>query len=126
MPGGQGRQYVQYSLTPTLCRLRRVSMKIPPLPLGPLSVREFHLETFRIEQGWFKISPNYLVHSREGWQTFELPEGGCDVDEVRVVCTRNQMADYLEDLDLSIVRSRGLLADLQRFASVGFFSLRFE
>lgn len=126
MPQGKGRQYIQYSLSHTLCRLRRVVLKIPPLPLGPLSVREFYLETFRVERGWFKISPTYLVENREGWQAFNLPNDGCDVDEVRVVCLSNQMAEYLEDLDTSVVRSRGLFADIQRFASVGFFSIRFE
>ena len=126
MPKGRGRQYVQYSLSPTLCRLKRVSMKIPPLPQGPLSVREFYLETFRMERGWFRISPNYLVKSQEGWQGFDLPDGGLDVDEVRVVCVSNQMAEYLEDLDVTTLQNHGLAADIQRFASVGFFSIRFE
>ena len=103
-----------------------MSLKIPPLPLGPLSVREFYLETFRMERGWFKISPHYLVANREGWQTFDLPNKGCDVDEVRIVCLRNQMAEYLDGLDMAMVRSRGLEADIRRFASVGFFSIRFE
>jgi len=125
MPGGKGREYIQYSLTTasTLCRLRRVSIKIPPIPVGPLSVREFYLETFGMERGWFRISPNYLVENRHDWQTFELIDGGCDVSEVRVVCTRNQVAEYLEDM---ATMSRLWTGDIQRFASVGFFSIRFE
>ena len=126
MPGGKGRQYIQYKLSHTLCRLRTVSLKIPPLPLGPLSVREFYLETFCVERGWFKISPNYLVANKVGWQTFDLPNGGCDVDEVRVVCLRNQMAEFLEGLDMDMIRKRGFEADIRRFSSVGFFSIRFE
>lgn len=42
MPEGKGHEYVEFRLHPsTLCRLTCVSIKIPPLPAGPLSVRDF-------------------------------------------------------------------------------------
>lgn len=149
MPDGKGREYVQFALKPkvpvaealcaplfasspsTLCRLRYVRIKIPTLPLGPLSVREFHLETFDLYRGWRPITPTFCVNgNHEGWQTFAVPGGGRDVSEVRVVCTSNQMAPYLEKVDWSsdLVRTRhpSLARDMQRFASVGFFSIGFE
>jgi hypothetical protein len=126
MPSGRGREYVQYSLTPTLCRLREVSIKIPTLPQAPLSVRSFRLERFSIDRGWHPCSPDYQVANQSGWQTFALPGKGCDVDEVRVVCLRNQMAEFLCVVDASTIRTQRLREDMGRFTKVGFFGIRFE
>mmetsp|Transcript_10549 Transcript_10549/g.21696 ORF Transcript_10549/g.21696 Transcript_10549/m.21696 type:complete len:200 (-) Transcript_10549:7-606(-) len=48
MPNGRGKQWVQYLLdeSSNLVRVSSVSIKIPPMPQGPLSVREFCLQTF--------------------------------------------------------------------------------
>lgn len=171
MPAGKGQAYLQCALsasssrrrrstpsassspssslsssTTTLCRVRRVGVKIPPLPHGPLSVREFHLQSFHIAKGWHRISPHYYVDGHvQGWQTFDLPDDGCDVAQLRVVCTRNQMAEYLEhnpqeddlenddsnddndDENNDTTAPRALhRADSHRFSSVGFFAIRFE
>jgi hypothetical protein len=45
MPWCRGSEYIQLLLGPTLRRLVAVSIKIPPLPQGNLSVREFRIES---------------------------------------------------------------------------------
>ena len=129
LPGGVGRQYVQYQLCNghTLCRLSRVSIKIPPLPMGPLSVRQFYLETFDIDRGWHAMTPHLTVSgNKSGWQTYDLMP--CDVREVRLVCVQNQMANYLQQLhDRTHGISSSLLrAERRQFSSVGFYAARFE
>lgn len=42
-PGGLGAEWLEFSF-PGLRRVSCVGLMIPPLPYGPLSVREFHLE----------------------------------------------------------------------------------
>eukprot|EP00931_Biecheleriopsis_adriatica_P060644 TRINITY_DN36430_c0_g1_i1.p1 TRINITY_DN36430_c0_g1~~TRINITY_DN36430_c0_g1_i1.p1 ORF type:complete len:334 (-),score=39.80 TRINITY_DN36430_c0_g1_i1:74-1021(-) len=42
-PGGLGREYLEFSLGPSLRRLSFIGLRIPPLPYGPLSVRDFHV-----------------------------------------------------------------------------------
>ena len=50
MPGGVGREWLEFQLVKqgggaTACRLTEISIKIPPLPQGPLSLRTFQIET---------------------------------------------------------------------------------
>eukprot|EP00522_Entomoneis_paludosa_P011999 CAMPEP_0172442260 /NCGR_PEP_ID=MMETSP1065-20121228/2731_1 /TAXON_ID=265537 /ORGANISM="Amphiprora paludosa, Strain CCMP125" /LENGTH=261 /DNA_ID=CAMNT_0013192061 /DNA_START=28 /DNA_END=813 /DNA_ORIENTATION=+ len=120
MPDGRGQQWIQYLLNrhnSCLQRLSAVSVKIPPMPQGPLSAREFVLQSFSIDQGWHAITPIFQISNQAGWQKFTLPEA-VDVNEVRLVCLSNQIAEYLSNAELTPHKSR--------FESVGFFSVRFE
>jgi hypothetical protein len=139
MPLGRGQQWVQFALSPTLCRLSAVLLKIPPLPQGPLSVREFFLQAFSIDRGWHSISPIFVVENRVGWQRFPLLDPA-DVDEVRVVCVSNQMSAFVQQQqqqpqNIDNVNNNnnddahdgtGLAAAMRRFESVGYFAIRFE
>mmetsp|Transcript_4262 Transcript_4262/g.8955 ORF Transcript_4262/g.8955 Transcript_4262/m.8955 type:complete len:250 (+) Transcript_4262:87-836(+) len=119
MPNGRGSQWVQFLLNHNggcLERLSSVSIKIPPMPQGPLSVKEFCLQQFSIERGWHAFTPIYQTSNQTGWQTFSFEE--VDVSEVRLVCLSNHIAEYLSNPELSSQKSR--------FESVGFFSLRFQ
>lgn len=127
MPGGQGREFIQFSLAPTLCRLSSVSIKIPPLPVGPLSVAEFQLEqpssSSSPEPGettWEPLHPvPFTTSNRTGWQPFILPQA-VDVQEVRFVCLSNQMSQFLKENGALRQRAAGI------YDSVGFYSIRFE
>lgn len=65
----------------SMYRLTTVSMKIPPMPIGPCSVAEFHLER-KIEKNdkclkeeqWYKFTPSYVVDNRVGYQAFAVNE----------------------------------------------------
>jgi len=58
MPRGKGREHIEFLLSPStssspnatqggrVCRLFKFSIQIPPLPMGPLSVRKFRLERY--------------------------------------------------------------------------------
>ena len=124
MPGGRGQQWVQFQLSHNLRRLSSVSIKIPPMPQGPLSVREFCLQAFHLERGWHAITPRFQAQNIVGWQRFHFPD--VDVDEVRLVCFSNQMEEYIKKLRESNPGDDNLLTQLGRFESVGFFSVRFE
>jgi hypothetical protein len=113
MPCGRGREYIQLSLGPTLRRLSAVSIKIPPFPQGPLSVREFLIESPTIIDGeWTAVSQNFTVENRTGFQLFVLAEP-VDVQQVRLVCLSNQISSITQ-------------FTTHPFESVGFFSVRFE
>lgn len=119
MPNGRGNQWVQYIMNRhemNLQRLSAVSIRIPPMPQGPLSVKEFCLQSFSIERGWHAITPIFTVANQVGWQRFVFED--VDVSEVRLVCLCNQIAEYLDRNELSPYKSR--------FESVGFFAVQFE
>lgn len=44
MPNGHGNEYLEFSFGAVPHRVEIVAVKIPPLPMGPLSVRHFHLQ----------------------------------------------------------------------------------
>eukprot|EP00527_Entomoneis_sp_CCMP2396_P001594 CAMPEP_0198145510 /NCGR_PEP_ID=MMETSP1443-20131203/23999_1 /TAXON_ID=186043 /ORGANISM="Entomoneis sp., Strain CCMP2396" /LENGTH=261 /DNA_ID=CAMNT_0043809187 /DNA_START=10 /DNA_END=791 /DNA_ORIENTATION=+ len=124
MPSGRGEQWVQYTLNRfqgNLQRLSAVSVTIPPMPQGPLSVREFCLQAFSFERGWHAVTPIFTVDNKTGWQRFCFDE--IDVEEVRFVCLSNQMAEYLTNLKDNNAADQQLLAQLNRFESVGFFTV---
>jgi len=118
MPQGRGREWLQFTLGPRLRRLTAILLKIPPLPQGPLSVREFCIEAYSNEQGWHSVSPTFVVPNRIRWQHFMLDEPA-DVTQVRMVCLSNQVANFMQEEELS-------LAQVRQLESVGFYSIRFE
>lgn len=110
-------QYVEFSLTGpgcSFCRLRAVSIKIPPLPQGPLSVRDFLLQA-GVDSDWKSISPLFTAANRTGWQRFVIPPA--DVDCVRILCVTNQLGAFGVAMGDPLVR---------RNEKVGFYSIKFE
>jgi hypothetical protein len=96
MPGGTGREYVEFRLVPpgqTLCRLTAVHIKTPPLPQGPFSVREFQVEAKK-GRTWEIISQVFEVANETGFQRFQLHEPA-DVDIVRIVCLSSQISVFV-------------------------------
>jgi hypothetical protein len=99
-------------------RVRAVSLKIPPLPQGPMSLRGFVLQkSDHIDSSsststtvstsnnsnninnnsivWETISPLWTLESRSGWQRFVLQDptdGPFDVRYLRILCLSNQTA----------------------------------
>jgi hypothetical protein len=124
MPRGRGCEYVQLSVGPTIRRLAAVSIKIPPLPQGPLSVRRFRIDSPTIDgarTGWTAVSQVFTVDNRTGFQRFVLADP-VDVRQVRLVCLANQIDPFIN------VERREAVSDLgtRRFECVGFFSVRLE
>lgn len=121
MPRGRGCEYVQLSVGPILRRLAAVSIKIPPLPQGPLSVREFRIDapststiSTIVDGGeWNAVSQVFTVDNRTGFQRFVLADP-VDVHQVRLVCLTNQIDPFASE---QVPR---------RFECVGFFSVRLD
>jgi hypothetical protein len=126
--------------TQSACRLSAVAIRIPPLPMGPLSVREFRLDAMTtatnfMDHGnstttsvltatttcWTPITSVYEVENRTGWQRFVLPNRGVDVSRIRVVCLSNQFGH----LNLPPSPRRQTTATAP-YAQVGFYCVRFE
>jgi hypothetical protein len=135
MPRGRGCEYIELSVGQKLRRLKSVSIKIPPLPQGPLSVREFRIEapvrttttaattaTDGELTEWTAVSPVFTVDNRTGYQRFMLSDPVLDVSQVRLVCLTNQIDPYVN------VEDEVMASDHvpRRFECVGFFSVRLE
>ena len=63
MPGGRGDEYVEVRLAKanTMRRIQSVSMSIPPLPVGPLSVREFRVDIANERGDWKQLPFRFQV-----------------------------------------------------------------
>jgi hypothetical protein len=132
MPRGRGCEYLELSVGPKLRRLTAVSIKIPPLPQGPLSVREFRIEAPSTTSSstsidgesteWTAVSPVFTVANRTGYQRFMLSDPVLDVSHIRLVCLTNQIDPYVN------VEDEVMASDHvpRRFECVGFFSVRLE
>jgi hypothetical protein len=131
MPRGHGREWVHFQLASKegVRRLSGLEIKIPPIPMGPLSVREFYLESrIKVEsrvvnnnnvlvEEWVRISPNWMVENKTGLQRFELLFS-VDATDVRLICLSNQISTYL---------GNGADDDLvDRFDSVGMYAVVFH
>jgi len=89
-PDGHGREYLEFSFGPEPRRVTCVAVKIPPLPYGPLSVRDFHLEVPKLSE-WEEVSQPLMTLDSPEMQEFVLcPPLECQ--KLRLVCTRNAMA----------------------------------
>jgi hypothetical protein len=130
MNRGRGSEHVDFKLCPageSARRLAAFAIKIPPLPVGPLSVRDFELKQ-RVERfdedGTSSCSYETIglssnsVHNAAGWQHFRLIEP-VDANVVRLVCLNNQMSRFTDE-------ASPLPAVASPFDQVGFFSIRFE
>lgn len=119
-PGGVGSEYLEFSMGSEPRRVSFVAMKIPPLPHGPLSVRDFHVLALRpgllrppariCSDTALADSDTNLLDSADHWircpsasgilQTLDrrdLQEFALvppvETTVIRVVCTRNAAAD---------------------------------
>ncbi|KAJ1460436.1 hypothetical protein M885DRAFT_509416 [Pelagophyceae sp. CCMP2097] len=96
-PNGVGREWVAFDLGDAR-RIRFVSVRIPPLPSGPLSVRTFHLETC-IDGGgvgaWRAASPEFTTLDTGELQEFQVVPA-VDARFVRLVCSQNAVAHLLD------------------------------
>lgn len=129
MPGGRGSEWVEYQLVEDSSakipvRLASISITIPSLPSGPLSIRDFSLYGPQIgtngKETWQPISPQMeLDGDIDDWQQFVLgDEGkGLDVTKIRLVCFSNQISASIPEGSFSLPPVYGI---------VGFFSIRFE
>ena len=94
-PGGVGREWVAFKLSATSAPVRvdRVALKIPPLPMGPLSVREFHLESADNPEGpWNRASSSFQTLDSSRLQEWAL-HPPVESRYARVVCTKNATAN---------------------------------
>lgn len=133
MPGGRGREFVEFQLSTKICRLQQFSIQIPPLPMGPLSVRQLRLEKYQPPQHedehphppgnpWIPISPIWTVENKTGWQTFTL-DPPVDVQLVRVLCLSNQISMIIEQMEnANLVEEDPMNLHLW---SVGFYCVKF-
>jgi hypothetical protein len=145
---GRGREYVEFRLCPagyreSCRRLSSFSLRIPPLPMGPLSVREFELQG-RVERfhaagvttdtssssssfsyRTLALTTPSAVQNVSGWQDFVLQEPA-DVSVVRIVCLSNQISRFMEDAANANSTSGPILPLVATpFDQVGFYSIRF-
>ena len=143
-PGGAGAEWVAYALGAegveaggAACRVERVDLRIPSLPSGPLSVRDWHLESAPSADGpWARASRDLRTLDSEGLQAFKI-EPPVEARFVRIVCKRNAARAAADASRASMVR-RGLLDDsleseqdlllsMSRLPScIGFFSIAFS
>lgn len=121
-----------------LRRLVAVHVRIPPLPLGPLSVREFRIDVATEQQPPNALQPQLLPHHQEpplplppnlvwttlpgvhvvdnrtGMQRFPI-HTPVDAYGVRIVCLSNQISAFLETTDTP-----------HRMERVGFYAVQLE
>lgn len=115
MPGGKGSEYVEVRLTKkcTIRRVQSVSMRIPPLSVGPLSVREFRVDIANEIGEWLQLPFIFPVENRRGLQRFHI--GDVDATSIRVVCLSNQISAFADPMILP--------SDMER---VGFYAIKVE
>lgn len=104
MPGGVGEEYLEFSFGQRPRRISVVALRIPPLPRGPLSVRDFHLLALRpgldpsSESSWIAASPNPLqTLDRADLQELAVVPP-VETTAIRLVCTRNAVAGFQSKL----------------------------
>lgn len=114
-PQGVGREYLEFSFGDVPRQVGFVGIRIPPMPQGPLSVREFHLLARRRDgdgpAAWEEVSAQGAMRTldRADMQEFALVPP-LQTTGMRLVCTRNAVAD----------EGGGLMTDC-----IGLFQVRF-
>jgi len=124
MPGGVGREVIEFQLnnnSNALRRLQEICIKIPPLPQGPLSLRTFQIRTTITSSksrndnaaDWQEIFHGHVAN-HAGWQRFSVAPTDCL--RLQLICLNNQISLFRAD-------------DFDRnhpYSAVGLFSIRFE
>jgi len=114
MKAGIGTEWVAFSLGAAgAFRVERVHLCIPMLPSGPLSVRDFYLESAPSLKGpWERASRDLVTLDSAAQQSFHL-EPPIEAEFIRIVCTRNaaravaDLADLFYASTVQKVRSLG-------------------
>jgi len=125
MTDGKFEEYLEFSFN-GMRRVSYVALKIPPLPHGPLSVRNFHILALgpgvvaqeASQSAWVAASPNPLqTLDRADLQEFALVPP-CDTEKIRLVCTVNAAA---AGCDLPHLRA----ASVSAMDCIGLFQVAF-
>lgn len=108
MPRGIGNEWLQFSFPCVGC-VRFMGIKIPPLPQGPLSVRDFHVLSRRTDMEGLKLADD----SEDAWQlasplnlqTLDTArmqefvfEPAIETNKVRLVCTKTAAAGSMSGM----------------------------
>ena len=138
MPLGVGSEWIAFSLGPPgpPRRIDRVNMSIPAMPLGPLSVREFHLEESASADGPWTRASRTLSTLNVGTEQSWAIDPPIESSFVRIVCTRNASRARCDEDRARWTRAGGLgpalescderVRSMRRVsASVGFFYVSF-
>jgi len=95
MKNGLGEEYLEFSLSPdgTARRCSYVGISIPPLPQGPLSVRNWKVDWSYDGKNWTSGCRKYTMETMDsaGIQSFKLHKP-IDAARVRLVCLTNAFA----------------------------------
>jgi hypothetical protein len=126
MPNGKGEEFVEFQLArqKRVVRLSSFGIEIPPLPMGPLSVRTLRVDC-KVDAStntWKHVSPIWTIENKTGWQTFSFPKP-VDAEYVRVECLSNQISLFLRDSEQTSDAERNLL---RQYSCVGFYHVKFE
>lgn len=129
MPQGKGTEYMEFQLSPVVTRLSAVSIKIPPLPVGPLSVRTFRVAIPDVSVSpttWINATDELTVENKTGYQRFELSLG-IDARSIRIVCTTNQISRFLvQNIEVAGDDNNNINLNNNQFHAVGLYSIKFE
>lgn len=111
---GVGSEYLEFSVGATVRRVSFLALSIPPLPHGPLSVRDFHVLALlpgasgTEEDDWVAASPNPMhTLDKPGLQEFALVPPA-ETRALRLVCTRTAAAGNLLERYTGMVSCIGL------------------
>lgn len=112
--GGRGYEYIDYSFGQVV-QVCVVKIKIPPLPHGPLSVRDFCLESWDSNANDFvrNRAHRFMTQDTRKWQSFLL-DPPIESSRVRLACLSNAAAAY------SLFRQ-----EFNNANAVGFFQICF-
>ena len=119
------------------CRVEQLTLRIPPLPGGPLSVRELHLECTNLPDGpWARCSPDFTTMDSCKEQTFHL-EPPVEAAFMRIVCSKNAARGVLDAHRARMIRQGHIDPEAETDedrqhalaqvpANIGFYSCRFS
>lgn len=117
--GGEGEEHLEFSFGSKPRRIRFLGMRIPTLPAGPLSVRNFHLlAKGGLHSDWVPVTGELETLDRPEMQEFAI-HPPIEATAVRLVCTKNAQAALLSTI--------GNGKEVERSCwCVGLFQVRFS
>ncbi|KAA8493930.1 hypothetical protein FVE85_3905 [Porphyridium purpureum] len=133
----QHPEYIEFALGQSAneeVQVALVSMRIPPLPYGPLSVRLFRIESWDARKSAFVFHTAHVFSTLDtgGWQTFLL-DPPVESSRIRLVCLQNacqcevsSFEDMVEsDAQFSNLFSYDSLSETCSHSSIGLYQVRF-
>jgi hypothetical protein len=91
MQKGRGKEHLEFSFGAAPRRISYVGIKIPPMPFGPLSVREFHILSLDADGSWVLATPTVETMDRSEMQEFVFLRA-VETTALRIVCVSNAAA----------------------------------